>query len=167
MESTIKFDRVILIKEFNEKLCKVGEIFEIANVLDNNTFLLRDANTKVAIGVVSFEDFERCFVHEENFKGWTKWQRFNGFDGQNDCMYRTNKKKVQMHFLTDNVRSEACCCKGDDFNLSFGIKLAYLRCLNKLFEKKAAEYEEKLSDINREITDNYKTIQKMINSLPE
>ena len=167
MDSTIKFDRVILVKELNEKFCKIGEAYEVTNVLDNNAFLLRDAKTKEVIGIVSLEDFERCFVHDENFKGWTKWQQFNGYYNQNDCVYRTNKKKVQVRFLIDNVRSEASCCKDDDFNLTFGIKLAYLRCLNKVLEKKANEYKEKLATMDVEITDNYKTIQKMINSLTE
>ena len=57
METTLKFDRVILVKELNERFKKVGDVFEIANILDN-TFLLRDGSTRVAIGVVSFEDFE-------------------------------------------------------------------------------------------------------------
>ena len=55
MNSTLKFDRVILTKEFNEKFKKVGEVFEIANILDDS-FLLRDSKTKIALGVISFED---------------------------------------------------------------------------------------------------------------
>ena len=50
METTLKFDRVILVKELNEKFCKIGEVFEVANIL-NNSFLLRDVNTRVEIGV--------------------------------------------------------------------------------------------------------------------
>lgn len=165
MESVLKFDRVVLIKELNEKIYKVGESFEIANVLENS-FVLREAKSKVIVGVISFEDFEKHFVHEENFKGWTKWTLFYGFDGQNDCMYRTNGKKVQVHFLTDKVRAEACCHKGDDFDLSFGLKVAYLRGYCKALEKKAIRYEEELEVMNREIIDTCKTIQKMINSLP-
>ena len=81
METTLKFDRVILVKELNEKFKNVGEVFEIANILDNS-FLLRDGRTRVAIGVISFEDFEEYFVHENNFRGWTPWTSFVGFDGQ-------------------------------------------------------------------------------------
>lgn len=166
MESTLKFDKVVLIKELNEEFSQIGETFEVANILEHG-LLLRDTKTKVAIGVISYKDFERCFVNEENFHGWTKWQKFYGIDGQNDCMYRTNAKKVQVHFLTDNVRGEACCCKGDEFNLSFGIRLAYFRARNKAFEKKKVEYKHELEKINIELTDNKEAIQKMINSLPE
>lgn len=165
METTLKFNKVVLIKELNEKFAKVGEVFEVANILDDS-FLLRDSKTRVAIGVVSFRDFENCFVNVENFKGWTNWQKFGGYDGQNDCMYRTNGRKVQVQFLTDKVRAESCCHKDNEFNLTFGIQTAYLRCLNKSLAKKKAKYEEELKKINMELTDNERIIQKMINSLP-
>ena len=171
METTLKFDKVVLIKELNEKFCKIGEVFEIANILEN-AFLLRDTKTRIAIGVVSFEDFENCFVHEENYKGWTPWIQFTGFDGQNDCFYKTNRKDVEVKFVTDKVRAKSFIHRDDEFNLSFGLNLAYLRCMNKALEKKKAECEEelarvteKLARINNEIADNSRTIQKMINSL--
>lgn len=166
MNTTLKFDRVVLTKELNDDFKKVGETFEIANILDGS-FLLRDAKTRVALGVVSFEDFDRCFVHEENFKGWTGWTPLIGFDGQNDAFYRTNKKKVQVKFLTSKVRGEACRKKDDDFSLTFGIQLAYFRCLNKAREIQKAELEEKLSMVRREIAENEAMMKKMVNSLPQ
>lgn len=167
MNTTLKYDRVVLIKELNEKFNKIGEVFEVANILENS-FLLRDSKTRTAIGVVSFDDFEKHFVHESNFKGWTDWVMFAGFDGQNNCMYRTNRKKTQVRFLTDNVRAESFLNvkEGDDFNLAFGLQLAYLRCLNKALSQKAAKYEEELKKMNIEMVDNEKTIEKMIASLP-
>lgn len=164
METVLKFDKVVLVKELNDKFKKVGETFEIANILDNS-FLLRDTKTRVAIGVVSFEDFERCFVHKENFKGWTQWTPLAGFDGQTDALYRTNYKKVQCKFITDKVRAECSCHKEDEFNLFFGVQIAYLRCLNKALIKRAAKYEEELKKINCEIMDNMRIIKKMVNSL--
>ena len=164
MDTVLKFDRVVLTKELNDKIKKVGEVFEIANVLEDS-FLLREAKTKLAVGVIKFYDFDKYFVHEENFIGWTQWQQFVGYDGQSDCMYRTNGKKVQVKFLTDNVRAESCCHSKDDFNLSFGIQLAYLRCLIKAMDKKADEYQEKLHKLNEEILDNIAIEKKMINSL--
>jgi len=164
METVLKYDRVVLVKELNDKIKKVGDVFEIANVFDNS-FLLRDSKTRTAIGVVSFEDFEKHFVHEENFKGWTNWIPMVGFDGHNDVFYRTNKRKVQVKFLTDKVRSEACCYKGDEFNLSFGIQLAYLRCLNKALIKRATMHEEELKMINVEMFNNNNIMKKMVNSL--
>lgn len=165
MNTTFKFDRVILTKELNDKIKKVGDVFEIANILDDNSFLLRDGKTRVAVGVVSFEDFENHFVHEENFKGWTKWTPLVGFDGQADAFYRTNRKKVQVKFITSKVRAESSCHRLDDFNLSFGIETAYLRCMNKALEIRKLEHEKALYNINRDITDNKNIIKKKINSL--
>jgi hypothetical protein len=165
MKTVLKFDRVVLTNELNEKVKKVGDAFEIANILDDS-FLLRDARTKTAIGIVNFEDFENHFVHEENFKGWTPWMPLTGFDGQTDAMYRTNRKKVQVKFLTDNVRAEACCNSKDDFNISFGIQVAYLRCLNKARLKKRAEYETEINTITANIIEDEHIIKKMINSMP-
>lgn len=164
MNTTLKFDKVVLVKELNEKFKKIGEHYEVANILDDS-FLLREAKTKVAIGVVSFEDFENHFVREENSKGYTKWSPLVGFDGQNDILYRTNRRRVQVKFVTDNVRAESCCCKGDEFNLSFGLQLAYLRCLNKALAKKKNKYEEELKSIENEIADNTSFIGQMLDTL--
>ena len=168
METTLKFDRVLLTKELNEIFKKVGEVFEVANVFDGS-FLLRDAKTKLALGVVNFEDFEKHFVHESNYNNkWTKWTFFTGFDGQNDCMYRTNGRKIQVKFIIDKVRAESYCHKDNEFDLAFGIQITYLRCLNKALEKKKkkCEEEQELKKIDMEIVDNERIIQKMINSLP-
>lgn len=164
METTLKFDRVILIKELNEKFSKIGEAFEIANIFEDS-FLLRDSKTRVAIGVVNFDDFEKCFVHESNFSGWTKWQQFNGFDGQNDCFYKTNRKDVEVKFITDKVRAKSFLHKDDEFNLSFGLNMAYLRCRNKALEKKKVVLEKELQKVNDEMADNEATIRQMISSL--
>lgn len=165
MNTTLKFDKVILTKELNDKFKQVGETFEIANILEDS-FLLRSAKTRVAIGVVSFEDFDKHFVHEENFKGWTNWTPLVGFDGQSDAFYRTNRKKVQVKFLTSKVRAEACRCNKDDFNLSFGIQLAYLRCLNKAREQQRTALNAELAFVERELAENEAIIKKMVNSLP-
>lgn len=171
MDTVLKYDKVVLTKELNDKIKNVGDTFEIANVLDD-TFLLREEKSKIAVGVISFEDFEKHFVHEENFKGWTKWTPIIDSNGQTDAYYRTNRKKTQVKFLTDKVRGEACCSKINDFDLSFGIKMAYTRCLNKAREKqrfecmaKLSEYEKKLKFINHDIAENDMTMKRMIASL--
>lgn len=164
METVLRFDRVILIKELNDKIKKVGDAFEIANICEDS-FVLREAKSKVAVGVVSFSDFEKHFVHEENFRGWTNWVYFTGFDGQNDCMYRTNRKKTQVRFLTDKVMGESFLNKEDDFNLAFGLNLAYLRARNKAFANKKSKYEQEINKIDIELMDNKRIIKDMINRL--
>lgn len=164
MDSTLKFERVILVKELNEKFRKVGEVFEVASILDKG-FLLREASSKVAVGVISFEDFEKYFVKEDNHKGWTPWTKLAGVDGQSDAFYRTNGKKVQCRFVKDKVRSEASCNAMDEFNLYFGIQIAYLRCCNKVLLKRAKEYEDKLKAIGCEIADNDKFMENIFRKL--
>lgn len=165
METVLKYDRVVLVKELNERIKKVGETYEIANVLDE-AFLLRDSKTRTAVGVVSFEDFEKHFVKEEDAKGWTSWTPLTGFDGHNDAFYKTNGKKVQVKFLTDKIRAEASCNKKeDDFNLTFGIHMAYLRCLNKALGKKQKRLEDELRAVKIELAENNNIMKRMTESL--
>ena len=164
METVLKFDRVVLQKELNEKFRKVGEVFEVANLLDKG-FMLRDSMTKIALGIVSFEDFEKCFVKEEKAIGWTPWTPLAGMDGRTDSFYRTNGKRVQVKFLTDKVRAEASCNPANEFNLFFGIQIAYLRCENKALRKKEEKYAKELKRIFIEKTDNETFIKKMVESL--
>jgi hypothetical protein len=166
METVLKFDRVILTKELNDKFRKVGDAFEVANILEDS-FLLRDAKTKVALGVVSFSDFDRCFVVESNYTGWTQWAPIVGFNRQSDAYYRTNRRKVQVKFITDKVRAESCCHRGDEFNLYFGIQTAYLRCFNKLLERQRNECLDKLDKIRMEFAENKQMLKKMFNSLSD
>ena len=164
MNSVLKYDRFILTKELNEKVKNIGECYEVANILESS-FILRDARSKVAVGVVDFEDFDNHFVKEDNFKGWTPWQQMIGFDGQTDAYYRTNRRKTQVKFLTAKVRGESCCNKVNDFNLTFGIQTAYIRALNKAHEQKKAKLEKELKEINHEIAENNSIMKRMINSL--
>lgn len=164
MKTVLKFDRVVLVKELDEKIKKVGDVFEIANIL-TDSFVLRDSKTKTALGVVSFEDFDKHFVKEDSFKGWTPWTPIVGISGQTDVLYRTNRRRVQMKFLTDNVRAEACCMRSDDFNLYTGVQIAYSRCYTKALTKRMEEHEGKLKEIKCEIKENNRVLKKLINSL--
>lgn len=173
MDTVLKFDKVILAKELDSRFKTVGEVFEVASILcsgesvniESDSILLRDSKTRVAIGVISWEDFSKCFVKEKDFKGWTAWTPLTGYDGQTDALYRTNRRKVQVKFLTNKVRAESCCCKDDDFNLFFGVQMAYLRCLNKALLKEKENIENKLKQINSDIAENNQIIKKMISSL--
>lgn len=165
METIFKYDRYVLVKELGDRFSKVGECFEVANILNGESFLMRDAITKTAIGVVSFNDFEKHFVRESERKGWTDWQKFVGGYCENNVMYRTNNKKVQVRGLTDKITAEACCCKDDDFNLTRGIMLAYFRYLIKSLAKEKDKLEERLKEINSMIAENETTLKKMLNNM--
>lgn len=102
---------------------------------------------------------------KNNYKGWTSWNPVINYNGQTDCFYKTNGKKVIVKFLKDNIKAEACCNKIDEFNLAIGIQIAYLRCLNKALNKQKIECEEKIKEINHDIAGNNNSIQKLIDSL--
>lgn len=164
METVLKFEKCILVKELNERFRQVGEVFEVASVLDNS-FVLRNAKTKVAVGVVSFEDFERCFTKEAKLNGWSPWTGLAGLDGRTDAYYRTNGRRVEVRFVTDKVRATSCCHSLDDFNMFFGIQIAYFRAENKVLTKKVKEYKEKLLKASNDIESNNQAIRHMIESL--
>lgn len=163
METVLIFDRVVLVKELNDKMKKLGEVFEIANIVDGS-FVLRNTKTRAAVGVVNFEDFDKHFVKEGEFKGWTKWMPFVGLE-RTDAFYRTNRHKIEVKFVTDKVRATACCHKDDEFNLSFGVQLAYYRCEQKSLLKQRAKYKEEIKRINQEIADYNLDISEMIKTL--
>lgn len=67
---------------------------------------------------------------EKKRSSWTEWVVIDN-DSMPDAMYKTNFKKVRVKLTDENIVAESCCCKDDTFDLSFGIRMAYLRCLLK------------------------------------
>ena len=161
----LKNDKVALIKEYKE-LQTVGMVYEVANFVDN-LVILRDAKTKVAVGAIELKDFEECFkkVNEiTEAKTWTKWTSLNDRNGKKLAFYRTNLKKVQVRIF-DDTTAEACCHRDDEFDLYFGIQIAYERAQIKSWNKYVKSIEKDLKDANSEILIHKNNIKKMINSL--
>lgn len=167
--TVMKYYKVVLVKEFG-RLNTVGKMYEIANITDT-TFILRDAKTKVACGVIDIKDFEEYFEKFETleFNGWTNWKPIVNPNGEVFAYYRTNFKKVQLKMNTSNnsvIRSEATCNKQyDDFDVEFGIRLAYERCLNKYFKSLRLEYNKILNDVQSELRANENRIKRMLINL--
>ena len=166
--SILKYDKVVLIKEFG-KLKSVGKEYEVANVTETS-LVLRDSETKIAVGVIGIKEFEEYFKKAEDIKGWTPWTQISNIDGSLIAMYRTNFKKVQVRF--QGYHAEASCNTMDDFNLFFGIKLAITRCRIKYLndckqknEEMLKEIDAHIKDINSEITEVKNMMKKMINSI--
>lgn len=178
--SVVRYDKVILKKELGDKLRMVGQEFEIANITEDK-YLLRDANTKVAIATVNITEFEEYFEEPEKMVEWTPWVAiFDRIDGGIDAFYRVKGKKVQVRLVKDKkpnekyILKEASCNTMDEFNLFFGIQLAYKRCLIEHLEREearqtklVAEQTKILNEIRNEIKDGKRYISQMINSLPE
>ena len=159
--SVLKYDRVILTKEMG-KMTMVGEVYEVAAITEDS-FIIRDARTKIAMGVVSFEEFDNHFEKPQDVKGWTPWTKFADKNGE-AAFYRTNFRKVEVK--CGDVKATATCNLGEDeFNLYFGIRIAYARCINKILTKQKNENEEALKEIRKEMNKNVVLIGNMIASL--
>ena len=165
----IRNDKVVLVKEF-EGMTNVGATYEVANVTDSFV-VLRDITNKIAAGAIDLRAFDRYFKKRENVKGWTKWQGISDPSGNLFAFYRTNFKHVEVRMMTsdskESYRARATCCKEDNFHLSFGIRLAYARCMDKVLNKLECNYQEKLKQIQSEIAENKNQIKKMLHSLDE
>lgn len=173
--SVIKYDKVILKKELGDRLRMVGQEYEIANITEDK-YLLRDVKTKVAIATVDIAEFEEYFEKPENMVEWTPWTAiFKKADGSIDAFYRCKGKKVQVKMLDKKsndksfIRAEASCNlpANDEFNLYFGVQLAYKRCQIKYLEREKAEYTRLLHQIENDLKDSKRYVSQMINSLPE
>lgn len=103
---------------------------------------------------------------EKKRSSWTEWAEI-GKGAMPGAEYKTNSKKVKVRFLPNNIVAESCCCKDDTFNLTFGIRLAFLRCLVKAWEKSKGKCED-ANDMKKidEVIAGIKTnIKEMIDSL--
>lgn len=63
-KSIFRNDKVALLKEY-EVLKQVGEIYEVANIT-TDMVVLRDRITKIAVGAIKIEDFDKYFEKVEN-----------------------------------------------------------------------------------------------------
>lgn len=162
--NVMRNDKVILVKSF-ENLEVVGMEYEVANIIEDKV-VLRDATTKVAVGVVDIVSFGEYFKKPEEVKGWTKWYGLLNEEGDVIASYRTNFKKVQVR-TNNGVRSEASCMAEDEFNLMFGIRLAYTRCVHKNLKAMEKECEYTLKVVRSEKVESKNMIKKLLRSLEE
>lgn len=162
-------DKVVLIKGM-DGFKKVGETFEIANITDTK-IILREVTSKVAVGAIDIDAFEAHFKKAEEVSGWLSWENLVDRTGNVVAHYRTNGKKVQVR-TPDGYRAETTCHNADDFNLFFGIQLAYNRCVMKSLNDEEAELVAMIEDLESELnvvrsaqSETKHTIKMMINSL--
>lgn len=160
--SVLRGDRVVLVKEFN-KLKFVGKEYEVANITETS-IVLRDAKTKTAVAAVEIDKFDKFFKKTEEATGWTNWTKFET-EGEVVGFYRTNGRKVEVKW--NGYKSSAYCSKLDDFNLYFGLTLAYKRTIVKFLKDQQKQYKAMLHVLDGEMLDYENAIRIMINSLEE
>lgn len=156
-------DKVVLTKSF-ERYSKVGEVYEIGNIVENG-FIIRGVHSKLAIGLIKFHDFFSCFEKQED-KKWTDWSLAH-YDGESDndadvlINYRTNGKRVEVKAY--GCKGVASCMPDDDFNLSKGIYIAFLRCKSAFLLKKRVDLMKEVNNTYSEMKKNYNDLAKATN----
>ena len=154
MFTIFRNDKVVLIKEFDE-MCTVGQEYEVANITDT-AVVLREVTTKIAVGAICIDDFDKYFAKSLKAKKWTAWTKLIVNDNS-VVFYRTNGVKVQVKSVS-NVIGTACCNSGDIFNLYIGIRIAYLRMQNKILNIAI----EKMDIVNN--IDDWKKLKDIIHN---
>ena len=160
----MRMDKVYLVKPYAAgRFGNVGaEEYEIANILDDGSFVIRRAVDRVAIGVVPVKDFFEhfCPVREAS---WTPWMPFaDVIDGEVVSVgtYRTNFKKVQVRLLDDTRGEASCNTNMDQFDFRIGLSIAYNRAKSKVAIKK---YQDAVKEINQ-ITNEIQAIMGQVKS---
>lgn len=157
-------DKVVEIKPM-DRLNAIGKTFEVASILEDK-IVLRDSQTKVAVCSVDINEFEKYFVKEKEYSGWTDWSVLADHRGNVIGYYKTNMRKVMVK-MTNGVKAMATCnCKhGDEFNLATGIQIALMRCINKSLNKAIEEYNYIIDELKNEFVDNNDRLDKLIGSM--
>lgn len=106
------------------------------------------------------------YKKDEKFTGWTEWHELRDPNENIIAFYRTNYRKVQVRLFNgvNKFRGEAFCNRDDNFNLFFGIQLAYMRAMSKFYKDEIEETEGYLKEIKSTMTDNKNSIKRMINN---
>lgn len=160
----IKNDKVILKKQFGD-LNKIGQAYEVANITDTQ-IVLREIKSKIAVAAIDFAALEEYFQKSDSTKSaWTNWTRLVDEQERVIAWYRTNQKKVQVK-TEGGYRSEASCNRNEDeFDLHFGIRLAFLRLRKKFLNNYLREVQNVVVNIAEEQKQIDKAMNSMIDSL--
>lgn len=168
--NVFRSDRVVFIKDYDNSKLIVGETYEVANITDSS-IVLRNVKNKVAVASIAIDEFDQHFKKANEVTGWTRWIPLALRDANITAFYRTNGKKVQVRIGVGgkvgnrSMQGEASCMRDDEFNLMFGLQLAYLRCENKYLNNEKKKYEKKMSQIKESMGHNNVEILNMLNSL--
>lgn len=165
----IKDDKVVMTNGL-EHINLIGETFEVANITDT-AVVLRDPETKIAICSVEIDDFDNHFKKPDEIEGWTCWKEILNDDYNTYAWYRSRpaKGKVEVkvrYGLTDTfIRKSAACSQGDVFNLEFGIRLAYNRCMKEAYRRNLIVMKESMEYYEAMLVENKNETNAMIASL--
>ena len=138
----------------------IGEVCEVVNVTEDGVISFKFGNG-MHLGCMSYDEFERYFVHYEEKKEkkvpkriWSEWEYdelpyadlgANSYDIP--IKSRTNGKIVEIR--TDwedkpNIKAKASCSKNDKFDFDTGFDIADGRLQIKLLQKELQDMIDEL-----------------------
>ena len=161
-------DKVMMIKSL-ERMNLVGEIFEVTGITENSIVLSREVDG-VAVCAAGVDTFDQYFVKAKEANIWSGWQELYDDSFNVYAWYRVRpaKGKVEVKIRFNDecmIRKTATCSQGDEFNLEFGIRLAYNRCMKEAYKRNAAIMKESMEYYNSLLVDNKNKTNEMITSL--
>ena len=138
----------------------VGEVYEVVNVTEDGVISFKFGNG-MHLGCMSYDEFERYFVHYEEKKEkkvhkriWSEWEYDElpyadlGADIYKvPIKSRTNGKIVEIRTNWDykpNIKAKASCSKNDEFDFDTGFDIADGRLQIKLLQK---ELQDKIDEL--------------------
>ena len=144
----VRCDKFVLKKELG-KLNQIGEVYEIANIVEDY-YVLREEKTKIAVATINILELNEYFKPYTPKTNWTKWTPIIDVNGKMIGEYKTNRKKVL--FKCGNYKAEASCNTMDEFNLSTGINIAYTRVLLKKYKEMNIESVQMINECKNRIS---------------
>lgn len=161
-------DKVMMIRGM-ERMNMVGEMFEVSGITDNSIVLSREVDG-VAVCAADVNTFDKYFVKPKEANVWSDWYELYDDSFNVYAWYRVRpaKGKVEVKIRFGNecmIRKTSTCSQGDEFNLEFGIRLAYNRCMKESHKRNAAIMEESLAYYKSLLVDNKNKTNEIIAAL--
>ena len=138
----------------------IGEVCEVVNVTEDGVISFKFGNG-MHLGCMSYDEFERYFVHYEEKKEkkvtkriWSEWKHdefpYAGLDAESyklPVKYRYNGKIVEIRTdwkCAPNIKAKASCNKNDKFDFNTGFDIADARLQIKLLQKELQDMIDEL-----------------------
>lgn len=161
-------DKVMMIRDM-ERMNLVGEMFKVTGITENSIVLSREIDG-IPVCATDIETFDKYFAKPKEANIWSQW--FELYDDSFNvyAWYRVRpaKGKVEVKIRFGNecmIRKTSTCSQDDEFNLEFGIRLAYNRCMKESYKRNAIVMEESMEYYKSLLVDNKNKTNEMIASL--
>ena len=121
----------------------IGEVCEVVNVTEDGAISFKFGNG-MHLGCMSYDEFERYFVHYAEKKEkkvpkriWSEWE-------YNELPYADLDVYIYRVPIKSNIKAKASCSKNDEFDFDTGFDIADGRLQIKLLQKELQDMIDEL-----------------------